>query len=134
MALESRPRRGCEVRKAVGEQRAGRKSGLSFKPRGELKQGGVGPAAAVLIDATLIRGVLFAATIGLLGDWNRYLPRRSHWLPGSARKRAQLRAEAEPTVPRSQPMTWWALLQGLDAASVLQAFALPQRCHRVPPS
>jgi RND superfamily putative drug exporter len=51
---------------------------LSFKPRGELKQAGVGPAAAVLIDATLIRGVLFAATMGLLGDWNWYLPRRLH--------------------------------------------------------
>jgi uncharacterized membrane protein YdfJ with MMPL/SSD domain len=47
---------------------------LSFKLRGELKQAGVGSAAAVLIDATLIRGVLLAATIGRLDDWNWYLP------------------------------------------------------------
>jgi uncharacterized membrane protein YdfJ with MMPL/SSD domain len=41
----------------------------------ELKQAGVGLAAAVLIDATLIRGVLLPATMKLLGDWNWYLPR-----------------------------------------------------------
>jgi uncharacterized membrane protein YdfJ with MMPL/SSD domain len=47
----------------------------------ELKQAGVGLAAAVLIDATLIRGVLLPATMKLLGDWNWYLPTRLHWLP-----------------------------------------------------
>jgi uncharacterized membrane protein YdfJ with MMPL/SSD domain len=41
----------------------------------ELKQAGVGLAAAVLIDATVIRGVLLPATMKLLGDWNWYLPR-----------------------------------------------------------
>jgi RND superfamily putative drug exporter len=35
-----------------------------------LKQFGVGLAAAVLLDATMIRGVLLAATMGRLGDWN----------------------------------------------------------------
>jgi RND superfamily putative drug exporter len=48
---------------------------LSFL-RGELKQAGVGPAATVLIDATLIRGVLLVATLALLDDWNCYLPSR----------------------------------------------------------
>src|SRR4029453_11807364 len=47
----------------------------------EPKQAGVGLAAAILIDATLIRGVLLPATMKLLGDWNWYLPRRLHWLP-----------------------------------------------------
>ena len=47
----------------------------------ELKQAGVGLAAAVLIDATLIRGVLLPATMTLLGSRNWYLPRRLHWLP-----------------------------------------------------
>ena len=47
----------------------------------ELKQAGVGLAAAVLIDATLIRGVLLPATMKLLGDANWYLPRRLQWLP-----------------------------------------------------
>jgi putative drug exporter of the RND superfamily len=46
-----------------------------------LKQLGVGLAAAVLIDATLIRGVLLPATMKLLGDANWYLPRWLEWLP-----------------------------------------------------
>ena len=52
----------------------------------ELKQTGVGLAAAVLIDATLIRGVLLPATMKLLGDWNWYLPRWLQWLPSVARE------------------------------------------------
>ena len=45
------------------------------------KQFGVGLAVAVLIDATLIRGVLLPATMKLLGEWNWYLPRWLEWLP-----------------------------------------------------
>ncbi|HYY46756.1 MAG TPA: MMPL family transporter [Candidatus Angelobacter sp.] len=45
------------------------------------KELGVGLAVAVLIDATLIRGVLLPATMQLLGDWNWYLPRWLQWLP-----------------------------------------------------
>ena len=55
----------------------------------ELKQAGVGLAAAVLIDATLIRGVLLPASMTLLGDWNWYLPRKLHSLPGLAREFAR---------------------------------------------
>jgi len=40
----------------------------------ELKQVGVGLAVAVLIDATVIRGVLLPASMKLLGHWNWYLP------------------------------------------------------------
>jgi RND superfamily putative drug exporter len=47
----------------------------------EFKQLGVGLAAAILIDATIIRAVLLPATMKLLGDWNWYLPRKLHWLP-----------------------------------------------------
>jgi len=36
----------------------------------EFKQMGVGLAAAILIDATLVRAVLLPATMKLLGDWN----------------------------------------------------------------
>ncbi len=39
-----------------------------------LKQFGVGLAAAVLIDATIIRAILLPASMKLLGDWNWYLP------------------------------------------------------------
>jgi uncharacterized membrane protein YdfJ with MMPL/SSD domain len=45
------------------------------------KQLGVGLALAVLIDATIIRGVLLPATMKLLGDWNWYLPSWLEWLP-----------------------------------------------------
>ncbi len=41
----------------------------------DMKQMGVGLAAAVLIDATIIRGVMLPAAMKLLGDWNWYLPR-----------------------------------------------------------
>ena len=45
------------------------------------KQFGVGLAAAILIDATLVRGVLLPATMKLLGERNWYLPRWLEWLP-----------------------------------------------------
>jgi RND superfamily putative drug exporter len=47
----------------------------------DIKQLGVGLAVAVLLDATLIRGVLLPAAMKLLGEWNWYLPRWLQWLP-----------------------------------------------------
>jgi uncharacterized membrane protein YdfJ with MMPL/SSD domain len=47
----------------------------------EFKMMGVGLAAAVLIDATLVRGVLLPAAMKLLGEYNWYLPKRLNWLP-----------------------------------------------------
>jgi RND superfamily putative drug exporter len=63
----------------------------------DIKQLGVGLAIAVLIDATLIRGVLLPASMKLLGDWNWYLPKWLEWMP-------RLNVEAElhddkPTAP-----------------------------------
>ncbi|MGL6278960.1 MAG: MMPL family transporter, partial [Gaiella sp.] len=52
--------------------------------RGDLvmfQQMGFGVAVALLIDATLIRGVLVPAAMELLGDRNWYLPAWLHWLP-----------------------------------------------------
>ncbi|OKI30083.1 MMPL family transporter [Streptomyces sp. CB03911] len=46
-----------------------------------MKQMGVGLAVAVLIDATIIRGVLLPAVMSLLGERNWYLPRWLGWLP-----------------------------------------------------
>ncbi|WP_432011689.1 MMPL family transporter [Streptomyces cucumeris] len=46
-----------------------------------MKQMGVGLAAAVLIDATVIRGVLLPAVMALLGERNWYLPTWLRWLP-----------------------------------------------------
>ena len=53
----------------------------------DMKQLGVGLGVAVLLDATIIRGVLLPATMKLLGRWNWYLPRGLRWLP---------RLQAEP--------------------------------------
>jgi uncharacterized membrane protein YdfJ with MMPL/SSD domain len=47
----------------------------------QFKQMGIGLAAAILIDATIIRGVLLPATMKLLGDRNWWLPRSLGWLP-----------------------------------------------------
>jgi RND superfamily putative drug exporter len=47
----------------------------------DMKEMGIGLAAAVLIDATIVRAVLLPATMKLLGDWNWYLPRWLDWLP-----------------------------------------------------
>jgi uncharacterized membrane protein YdfJ with MMPL/SSD domain len=47
----------------------------------DFKEMGLGLAVAVLIDATIIRGVLLPASMKLLGDWNWYLPSWLEWLP-----------------------------------------------------
>src|SRR5450830_319998 len=47
----------------------------------EMKEAGFGLAVAVLIDATIIRGVLLPSAMKLLGHWNWYLPRWLDWLP-----------------------------------------------------
>jgi putative drug exporter of the RND superfamily len=48
----------------------------------EFKMIGVGMASAILIDATVVRGVLMPAAMAMLGDRNWYLPRWLAWLPG----------------------------------------------------
>jgi uncharacterized membrane protein YdfJ with MMPL/SSD domain len=68
----------------------------------ELKQVGVGLAAAVLIDATLIRGVLLPATMELLGDWNWYLPTKLRWLPRLPAEPAQSPHELKPSLEASR--------------------------------
>jgi uncharacterized membrane protein YdfJ with MMPL/SSD domain len=63
----------------------------------EAKQMGVGLAAAILIDATVVRAVLLPATMKLLGDWNWYLPRWLEWLPRLSPEPSRTRsAETEP--------------------------------------
>jgi len=47
----------------------------------EFQEMGVGLAAAVLIDATIVRAVLLPAAMTLLGERNWWLPRRLSWLP-----------------------------------------------------
>ncbi len=54
----------------------------------DIKQMGFGLAAAILIDATVVRAVLLPSVMKLLGERNWYLPRRLEWLPrfGEARR------------------------------------------------
>ncbi len=47
----------------------------------DMKQMGFGLAAAILVDATIVRAVLLPSAMKLLGDWNWYLPRWLEWLP-----------------------------------------------------
>jgi len=47
----------------------------------QMKQLGVGLGLAVLIDATVIRGVCLPAAMKLLGERNWYMPRWLEWLP-----------------------------------------------------
>ena len=47
----------------------------------DMKEMGVGLAAAVLIDATIVRAVLLPAAMKLLGERNWYLPSWLAWLP-----------------------------------------------------
>ncbi len=47
----------------------------------QLKMLGVGLAAAVLIDATVVRGILVPAALAMLGERAWYLPRWLAWLP-----------------------------------------------------
>jgi uncharacterized membrane protein YdfJ with MMPL/SSD domain len=62
------------------------------------KQFGVGLAAAILIDATIVRAVLLPATMKLLGDWNWYLPSWLEWLP-----RLEHRAADSEPAPEVEP-------------------------------
>lgn len=56
-------------------------AGFALSDVTPLKQLGVGLAFAVLIDATLVRGVLVPATMQLLGRWNWWSPLSGHPLP-----------------------------------------------------
>ena len=47
----------------------------------EFKQVGVGLSVAVLLDATIVRGVLLPSVMKLMGKWNWYLPKSLDWLP-----------------------------------------------------
>jgi uncharacterized membrane protein YdfJ with MMPL/SSD domain len=75
---------------------------FALMPVLDMKEMGIGLAAAVLIDATIVRAVLLPATMKLLGDWNWYLPSWLGWLPrleGEPEPRAEV-----PSVPALGPV------------------------------
>lgn len=59
----------------------------------EYKMLGVGMSVAVLLDATIVRGVLLPAILSLLGDRSWTLPRILRWIPGGGQE------PATPTLP-----------------------------------
>jgi uncharacterized membrane protein YdfJ with MMPL/SSD domain len=67
---------------------------FALMPILDMKEMGIGLAAAVLIDATIVRAVLLPATMKLLGDANWYLPSWLEWLP---------RVEHEDRAPEAAP-------------------------------
>jgi len=74
---------------------------FALMPILDMKEMGIGLAAAVLIDATIVCAVLLPATMKLLGDWNWYLPKHLGWLPKPDRQQLrpeqQLDSALEPT-------------------------------------
>ena len=80
-------------------------------PYVDFKEMGIGLAAAVLIDATIVRAVLLPASMKLLGEKNWYLPKWLQWLPAA-------RARVGPG-DRAGP-----------GRRLVQAAHSPQRSHR----
>src|SRR5205823_5755117 len=84
----------------------------------DLKQAGFGLAVAILIDATLIRGVLLPATMTLLGERNCYLPRRLEWIP-------QLHMPTRESTPGSTDLLRSPVLTSMRGRSGVRDFRNP---------
>ena len=69
---------------------------FTLLPVVDFKEMGIGLAVAVLLDATLVRGVLLPASMKLLGNANWYLPKWLQWLP-------RLEHESAPAAPQADP-------------------------------
>ena len=79
------------------------------------KQIGVGLAAAILIDATIIRAVLLPATMKLLGERNWYLPKGLGWLP-----KLEHEPHTAPPRPDGPGQRDGTLLRSLGSAGALR--------------
>ncbi len=74
---------------------------FALMPIIDMKEMGIGLAAAVLIDATIVRAVLLPATMKLLGNWNWYLPTWLEWLPRLEHERPAAAAPADAVPGRA---------------------------------
>jgi RND superfamily putative drug exporter len=63
------------------------------------QQMGFGLAAAVILDATIVRSILVPASMRLLGDLNWYFPRWLEWLPKIAVEGRPEHEELRPAAP-----------------------------------
>ena len=69
----------------------------------DAKELGVGLGVAVLIDATIVRGVLLPASMKVLGDWNWYLPSWLEWLPRVGSEDQDRKKDPPPDKPVEPP-------------------------------
>jgi uncharacterized membrane protein YdfJ with MMPL/SSD domain len=69
----------------------------------DVKELGVGLGVAVLIDATIVRGVLLPASMKVLGDWNWYLPSWLEWLPRVGSEDQDRKKDPPPDKPVGPP-------------------------------
>jgi RND superfamily putative drug exporter len=70
----------------------------------DVKMLGVGLAAAVLIDATVVRGVVLPACLALLGERAWYMPAWLSWLPGRSLACESLPEEVTAAPVRGLPV------------------------------
>ncbi len=68
---------------------------LSTSPGVDVKQFGIGLAAGIIFDATVIRALLVPSIMRVAGDWN-------WWLPEWAGKLLRVRATPRPCAGRSR--------------------------------
>ncbi len=73
---------------------------FGMTPELSMKEAGLGMAAAVLIDATIVRTVLLPACMHLLGEANWLLPRWLGWLPATP-----LAEHASTATPAGKPVS-----------------------------
>jgi len=71
---------------------------LSTSPGTDIKQFGIGLAAGIIFDATVIRALLVPALVRLMGRWNWWLPQ---WAARPLRTRASEPAPEASPVPES---------------------------------
>jgi uncharacterized membrane protein YdfJ with MMPL/SSD domain/pimeloyl-ACP methyl ester carboxylesterase len=89
------------------------------------KQFGIGLAAAILIDATIVRAVLLPASMKLLGNWNWYLPSWLEWMPRLETPELDLPDEpeppraAKPTAPKRKRRLGFARITGLVLIAIV---------------
>ena len=76
---------------------------FALMPIVDMKEMGIGLAAAILIDATIVRAVLLPATMKLLGKWNWYLPTWLEWLPSLEHERSPEPAPQPSSTARQEP-------------------------------
>jgi hypothetical protein len=99
-------------------------SGFAAGELVSFQQMGFGVAAALLIDATIVRLVVIPAAMRLLGERNWYLPSWLEWLPHVEIEDPAL-SEAAPTTPKHTPHP------SRPAASCFQTANRPRlRCPR----